>query len=108
MRIKEIWRELEVARAELRLMDNMMIHEVSVPQVSSIVGKMGRARKSNRWGGRRGDHRIATDLMRSKVDDARQHLKETHTKLRKEKEKMKNKYNMEDKKIKKIEDKAKK
>ena len=108
IKLKEIWRELELARTEIKLLGDMMQQDIAVPQVTGIVKKMVRARKSARRGGGHKDPKLTKDLMKSKLEDAKEHLKETEKKLKNEKERMKNNLRMEERMIHRLEKKAKK
>jgi hypothetical protein len=62
-RIRKVWKALEVARMELGLLGDLVKKNMTVPQVDSMIQKLGRARKSTKesmW-----DNVIAADLMES-------------------------------------------
>ena len=81
-KIGEMWRNLEVAKVEYELLEAMVEREIAVPQVRSIISKMGGARKSLRktnW-----DGKVTVDLMKTKLVDAKEHVKESEVKLSEE------------------------
>ena len=50
-KIKDAWKGLELERAELTLMRDLVGLDMAVPQVRAMVVKLGRARKSKKRGG---------------------------------------------------------
>ena len=104
-RIREVWRCLEVARAELGTLMNLAGEDLAVPQVQSIVSKMGGAMKSSKKS--KFNVKLSKELMETKIADAKEYVKDAEKSLEVELIRMKVKLGMDDKMINKLNRKAK-
>ena len=96
--INDVWLRVERAKAELGLLRTMKAGGLGVPQLTSMINRMGGARKSNRGGGQ-WEKKTIDDLMDTKIDDAKQHLKEEEIKLREEVEWVRTVMGMEERRV---------
>ena len=90
---------------ELGTLEDLLKQDLAVPQVQSVVRKMGGAMKSIKKS--KLSVKLSKDLMDSKIADAKEVVKESEVKLEAELLRMKESLGMEDKLIRKLAKKAK-
>ena len=86
-----------MARLELGTLENLARDSLAVPKVRSIISNMGGSMKSRKKSSL--SLKMSEDLMKSKIVDAREVIKETEVKLEHELFRMKNVLGMNDRMI---------